>query len=238
MDIKDYEQQGETKHFWHLARFKFLAWLISQVPGDNLKIAAIGPGTGEELSLLAERGAVLGWEINERAAALARQAGWTIANFDISRQPPAESYDVICAFDVLEHIAGDRQTLANIKTGLKPGGYLLLTVPAYPWLFSSHDQALGHERRYTKKNLIKKLHEAGLVMVTIGYWNAWLFPLAVIIRLYKKIRPPQVVKSEAGRLPPLVNQIGLAILTSENYLIAKHFKFPFGLSLYVIAKKL
>lgn len=238
MDIKDYEQQGGAKHFWHLARLKFLAWLIGQVPGDNLRIASVGSGTGEELRLLAERGTVIGWEINERAASLAKQSGWAIANFDISQGESEDCYDLICAFDVLEHISNDTQTLININSCLKSKGYLLLTVPAHPWLFSSHDEALGHKRRYAKQDLVKKLQTADFQVELVGYWNTWLFPLIATIRLLKKIWPPSRPKSEAGRLPPIINQVGLAILKSENYLIANNFKFPVGLSLYAIAKKL
>jgi len=238
MDLKDYEQQGDIKHFWHLARLELLAWLINKIPGDNLNIASVGSGTGEELRLLTKRGTVIGWDINANAIALAKQLGFDIKNFDISHQVPSDNYDLVCAFDVLEHIKNDIQTLNNIQACLKPNGYLLLTVPAHPWLFSAHDQALEHERRYSRSDLIKKIQTAGFQIETVGYWNAWLFPLVAIIRLIKKIFPPKNIKSEAGHLPHIINQIGLAILRLENYLIAKKFKLPMGLSIYVVAKKI
>lgn len=237
MDLNDYKTSGGQIHFWHQARLGLLDWLIGQVPGDNLNMASVGSGSGEELELLAHRGSVVGWEINDRVIALAKQSDFTLENFDISQNVPPDHYDLIGAFDVLEHINDDLQTLKNINACLRPGGYLLLTVPAHPWLFSVHDLALKHERRYAKKDLTKKLQTAGFKIETIGYWNAWLFPLVVIVRLFKKIFPPKIIKSEAGPLPKIINELGLVILKAENWLISKNFKFPTGLSLYVVAKK-
>ncbi len=237
MDINDYQVSRGQLHFWHQARLGLLAWLIKQIPGNNLNIASIGSGTGEELNLLKKRGSVVGWDINKDALTLARQLGFVVKNFDISQNTPEDKYDLVCAFDVLEHLKNDLKALNNINACLKTNGYLLLTVPAHPWLFSAHDLALNHQRRYSRKELAKKLQTANFKIKTIGYWNAWFFPLITIIRLIKKFFPRTINKSEAKRLPKAINHLGFLVLKAENYLLTKNFKLPVGLSLYVVAKK-
>ncbi len=224
-------------HFWHRARLGLINYLLSKAP-TTTNIAAIGCGTGEELSVLAKHGQVVGYDINRDALALAAKQGLTTAHLNLETEDLPQSFDVITAFDVLEHLADDNAVFKRLNRGLKPNGYLLLTVPAYQWLFSSHDLALEHKRRYGKKELLQKLSKANFCVVEIAYWNCCLAPAIIGVRLLKKILPLKIHVSEAKTPPPILNWLGWQILSLENSLILLGCKLPWGISLYAVAKKI
>jgi 2-polyprenyl-3-methyl-5-hydroxy-6-metoxy-1,4-benzoquinol methylase len=98
-----------------------------------------------------------------------------------------KKFDLICLFDVLEHIKEDVQSLVILKDYLKPGAKLLLTAPAYPWMFSTHDANLGHYRRYTRRELLLKCKNTGYKIRYAGYMNMFLLPFMILIRFIDKI---------------------------------------------------
>lgn len=147
---------------------------------------------------------------------------------------PDGAYDLVALLDVLEHVEEDRASLAALGRKLAPGGRLLITVPAMPWLWSSHDEAHHHKRRYTRTGLGGTIAAAGLEVEQIGYFNALLFPLAVATRVLKA-----AVGGRAGddELPPRpVNALLHAVFASERHLIGRA-SLPFGLSLFAIARR-
>jgi SAM-dependent methyltransferase len=237
MDLHDYQVANGQFHFWHLARLGLINFLIKDIkPGSQ--ILSVGCGTGEELALLQTVGQVVGLDVNPETVALACQKGFEAKIFDLAKLTVEKPVDAIVAFDVLEHIADDQTALNNIYQSLRPQGFFILTVPAYDWLFSSHDQALEHYRRYSKQALINKLQTAGFKIERLGHWNTSLFLPVALIRLSKKIWGTHVIKSEAGPLPKIINELGLIILKAENWLISKNINLPWGLSIYVIAKRI
>jgi len=236
MDLADYRVNPATNHFWHRSRLELIDYLAGQA-GPAANIAAVGCGTGEELIALSKFGSVIGYDKQARALKPVADFDFELQQHDIEQSPLPVASDVVAVFDVLEHIADDHRALINLARSLKANGKLLITVPAYPWLMSSHDEALGHYRRYSRSVLRRRLSEAGFCLESCGYWNALLAPAIIIFRLLKKLLPPKTKQSEAAALPKIINTLGRLILTSEVIWLRFGGRLPWGISLYAIARK-
>jgi SAM-dependent methyltransferase len=145
-----------------------------------------------------------------------------------------QRFDLICVFDVLEHIEQDTETLIAIKQLLAKNGRILITVPAYQWLYSAHDEFLHHKRRYSATQLRKKFVAAGLRPVRISYFNTILFPLAVIVRLKDKLLGSP--SATGTKVPPApINKCFRTLFGAERFLLER-FNLPFGVSLLCVLK--
>lgn len=244
MDHKDYlaQQKVETDHFWYIARKQLIDRLLAAVYGQQTgarQILDIGCGTGTELPVLAKYGKVVGLDNNIDALGMVAARGFATVMCDLeNEQLPAASYDAVCAFDVLEHVDDDGRLMGEIFNSLKPGGYFIFTVPAFPWLFSSHDEAMGHFRRYSQVAIKKQLAAASFRSVKIGYWNVWLFLPVAIMRLVKRYLPrgQKAPQTEASNLPQRVNAFLRVVLNSEKHIFNASW-LPFGLTIYGIVQK-
>jgi len=241
MDYRDWQKlnQKAPEHFWYKARRILINDLLNlALPGKNpnRKIIEIGCGTGSQLPLLAQYGAVEGLDIVPESIELVKKSGWPARVFDIATEPlEKNSTEVIACFDVLEHIKDDASALKKIFEALKPNGILLFSVPAAPWLFGPHDKAASHCRRYSQKRIVAKIKASGLTLKTINYWNSWLFPVIALMRMIKKlINPQDRASSDTKPLPKFLNYSLYQILAAETKL---GFKLPWGLSLYGYAIK-
>ena len=141
-------------------------------------------------------------------------------------QYPDENFDVVCSFDVFEHIEKDKKAISEVYRVLKKGGFLIFTVPAFNFLYSAHDRALKHVRRYNKKTIYKLLIE--FRQLEISYWNSFLFIPLAFLRLMKKKSKP---KTDYFNLPPFIEKVFSKLLSIENQLIRNGYKLPLGLSL-------
>lgn len=141
-------------YWWPVGRdFTILLWLRKIWRGQNWRILDLGCGLGETTRKLESFGTVIGVDTAKEAVQMARERGLSqveVMNI-CSLSLPSDFFDLVTAFDVLEHIEDDQKALGEICRVLKKGGLFLLTVPACPWLWSFHDESLGHKRRYTKK---------------------------------------------------------------------------------------
>ena len=188
--------------------------------------------------MLARFGRVCAIEPNAEARALAAKKG----DFDIrdGRLPDGlpfapGSFDLIAALDVVEHLDDDVASLRGLADVLRPDGRMLITVPAFAFLWSEHDVQHHHKRRYTKAGLLRVVSDAGLAPVTASYFNTWLFPLAAAVRMIKKLLGIKGVDDDA--MPPAVlNRLLTAIFASERGLIGR-LPLPFGLSILMICRK-
>jgi SAM-dependent methyltransferase len=129
------------------------------------------------------------------------------------------AYDLVALLDVLEHVDEDRASLVSIAQRLKPGGRILLTVPAHPWMWSAHDEVNHHKRRYTKKGFRNVIEEAGLKVELLSWFNSLLFPVAAAARLAGRVTGKQ---DSDDKLPPAP--------------VNKAFEFLFGLERYAIGR--
>lgn len=242
MDYHDY-QINKKADFWHRARFEFLAYLLEKhLPSGSTPILDIGSGTGFLLPLLKRFGPVTAVDNSPEAVQIARAHGITVIKKDIKDfgiNP--EEFGAVTAFDVLEHLNEDLACVKKIFRGLKTGGCILATVPAYQFLFGPHDIALEHQRRYSKKQLIALLDSAGFEIVEAGYWNFLLFPLEAAFRIIKKItckiKKPKPEQSESHLFPPIIDNFLHQILGLDLSLIKSGLSLPFGLTTYAIGRK-
>jgi SAM-dependent methyltransferase len=234
-----YQQMAELddRHWWYRARRQIIADLIrreAQLPKDA-QILEIGCGTGHNLSMLAGFGHVEGLELDDEARALSeKRLGRKIMSSPLPELAgvPDRHYDLIGAFDVIEHIENDVAALASIATKLKPGARFIMTVPAHQWMWTAHDVANHHKRRYSKQRLRQLIEQSPMNLERIGYFNSLLFPLAVVERTASKLRG----KDNADvTLPPApVNRLFETVFAAERHLVGR-LPLPPGLSLFAVA---
>jgi SAM-dependent methyltransferase len=233
-----YQQMAELddRHWWYRARRRILAELIrreANLPADA-RILEIGCGTGHNLSMLGGFGHIDGLELDDEAAALSeKRLGRKVMRSPLPAlaEVPGD-YDLIGAFDVIEHIDDDTAALAAIATKLKSGGKFIMTVPAHPWMWTAHDVANHHKRRYSKAALRKLVEGSPMRLDKIGYFNSLLFPLAVAQRAASKLRSKDNGDVSLPAAP--LNRSLEAVFASERYLVGR-LPLPPGLSLFAVA---
>ncbi|UWQ11765.1 class I SAM-dependent methyltransferase [Aliiroseovarius crassostreae] len=232
-------QEIEAEHWWFVARRKIIATVLERHirPGPEAQILEAGCGTGGNLSLLQGFGALDAFEYDEFARNMAQaSSGLTIPFGALPNEIPFgdKHYDVIALFDVLEHIELDRAALEALSGRLSPQGAIFLTVPAFQALWSRHDEAHHHFRRYTKSTLLSVAQQAGLKVEFQFYFNSLLFPVALGLRGAKAL-----TGSEApdDALPgPMLNRALQAVFATERHLVGR-LPMPVGLSLGAVLRR-
>ncbi|MFN3388837.1 MAG: class I SAM-dependent methyltransferase [Allosphingosinicella sp.] len=234
--VYDRMAELDERHWWYRARRRILADLIAReiaLP-QNARILEIGCGTGHNLEMLRAFGRVDGIEIDGAARAVAaRRLGHAILDAPLPALPgvPERAYDLVAILDVLEHVEEDVAALRSIARRLKPGGRILITVPAFPWMWSAHDEVNHHKRRYTRAALRKAVAEAGLKIEMLSWFNSLLFPLAAAARLAGRVTGK---KDSDDALPPRpVNALFEALFGLERYALGR-VPLPPGVSLVAI----
>lgn len=229
----------DQEHWWFVARRRILANLIERVvePPHGARILEVGCGTGHNLEMLADFGTVDACELDATARELASlRLGRPVLEVklpDISMFKP-ESYDLIALLDVLEHVADDLGALNAIRTLLKPGGALVLTVPANQWMWSAHDVAHHHFRRYSKPRLAELFERTGYTVQLHSYFNSLLFPAIAAARLIGKIRGRDSADDALPSAP--VNAALEGVFGLEAGLIGR-VPMPFGVSLVAVLRR-
>ena len=233
-----FQQMAELdeRHWWYRARRKIIAELIRRETSlpQNARILEIGCGTGHNLSMLGGFGHVDGLELDDEAAALSeKRLGRKVMRSPLPAldEVPGD-YDLIGAFDVIEHIEDDHAALAAIATKLKTGGKFMMTVPAHPWMWTAHDVANHHKRRYSKRALRALVEGSPMRLDKIGYFNSLLFPLAVAERAVSKLRGKD--DGDVSLPPAPLNGTLEAVFAAERYLVGR-LPLPPGLSLFAVA---
>jgi SAM-dependent methyltransferase len=239
MDRIVYERMAahDTTHWWYRARRDILADYLARYAGlpKDARILEIGCGTGHNLPMLAQFGAVDAIEIDETARAKASERlGKPVGTAplpELSGVAPG-SYDLVAVLDVIEHVEDDVAALKAIANCLKPGGKILITVPAHQWMWSAHDVVNHHKRRYSKGTLTAALKAAGLEWHKLRWFNSLLFPAAVAARMAGRLTG----KDDSDESPPskLLNTIFEAVFGLERHLVGR-VPLPPGLSIIVLA---
>ncbi len=238
MDRMIYDRMAEhdSTHWWYRARRDILASVVSRkvrLP-QEARILEIGCGTGHNLAMLANFGSVDAIEIDETSAAIAVAR----LNKPVSdaRLPelngiPKGAFDMVALLDVLEHIEDDQAALIAIAERLKPGGTILLTVPQHPWMWSGHDVANHHFRRYTKATLRQVVSKAGLKFDLLTHFNSLLFPLAAADRLVARVSKREGSDDALPAKP--VNALFETVFGFERHLVGRVPMSP-GVSLLAL----
>ncbi|MFD1787663.1 methyltransferase domain-containing protein [Sphingomonas floccifaciens] len=229
----------DSTHWWYRARRDILSAYVAryaQLPKDA-RILEIGCGTGHNLPMLASYGEVDAIEIDDAAREIAsKRLGKAVGTAPLPELAGVErsSYDMVAVLDVIEHIEDDVAALRAMGEALKPGGKILIAVPAHQWMWSAHDVVNHHKRRYSKATLDKAIRDAGLTHNGLRWFNSLLFPVAVAARVAGKLTG----KDDSDDSPPAkpVNAILQTVFRLERHLLGRVPLTP-GLSLITLASK-
>lgn len=241
---------AEEKHFWFVARNKLISAMVRKAFVDlkePARILEVGCGTGNVLRELVKefpQAAVVGMDLFHEGLRFAKQrVSCPLIQADLALPPFSSPFDLVGLFDVLEHIKEDQGVLRQVFQLVKPGGWLLITVPANPNLWSYFDIASHHERRYTRELLISRVISSGFSVDFVSHYFAATFPLVWLNRRIMGNTPDiennsvhQDAESEL-RIIPVINDILREILGLEAAWLSRGKHLPFGSSLVLLARK-
>lgn len=249
VDPQEYERvhSAEERHFWYRGLHALaLDQLNRSLRAENSSredprsrplVLDAGCGPGGFTAKVATFAQVIGIDFSELALRLAARRGVSaLARGSVLALPLRDaSVDAIVSLDVLYHAAvtDDLEALREMRRVVKPGGSILLNLPAHPWLTSSHDAMIHGARRYSKSRLREMAQEAGLQIVRLGYWNSTLFPALALFRLATRNRPPT---SDVSLPPAPINALLTSLLRCEAWLF-RWLPLPPGLSLFVVLRR-
>jgi SAM-dependent methyltransferase len=231
----------EERHWWYAGMravsFALLDPLLARGAGPPPLILDAGCGSGNVLTHLARRGRAVGVDVSEEAVRLSRGRGVRVVRGSVLGLPFAEAaFDVVTSFDVIYHswVEDDRAAVGELARVLKPGGLLLLRVPALEWLRRAHDDAVMTRHRYTRGELVRLLEGAGLAVLRASYCNTLLLPLVLLRSVLDRLSASRA--SDLAPLPrPLERAFG-ACLRAEARLL-RRLSLPVGASVLALARK-
>lgn len=240
MEKKFAEQYGELEqwHWWFRGRRKVLETILQHELTDAKRrsILSVGCGPAEGLKWLipfaGEEGKVVGFDVEPaHARRLPPQVEFTVGTLEDVPFADA-SFDLVLALDVLEHLDDDRAGLKEAVRLVKPGGLLLITVPALPSLWGGQDVVSEHRRRYTKRTLTRLFDDVGLVDYQVNYFNTLLFPPTALVRWSRRaLGLKDRARSDfEGSRPGLINEVLAQVFSAESRLI-NYTSMPIGVSL-------
>ena len=226
----------EKENWWYKNRRTVISIFLSGNSFD--KILDYGCGTGVTTQSLKKFGTVFGTDKSQFAMEKAKSNKIKTIKFDLVNSTDStelfETFDLITLFDVLEHIENDNHALMHLYKLLKKKKFLLLTVPAFSFLWSDHDTALSHYRRYTKKSLSEVLDKSGFKIIRISYFTTWIFPFITLYRILTRWK-----KTNSSSLQPLPEKLNNLVVKSfnlENDLLKKR-NLSVGNSIICLAQK-
>lgn len=232
--------EREQNYWWHLGRLRIIQTYVELLRGDKepLDILNVGCGTGGTITMLERFGPTKNVDISDEAIRFMNQKGYNEITKVKAIALPFEDkvFDMVGAFDVLEHIEEDVKALKEWKRVLKPNGAILITVPAYQWLWSNHDVSLHHKRRYNLKRLRKTVRQAGLSLDKTSYAIVFSLPLVVGFRFLNKILRRQIIsESSYVDVPSWMNRFFTYLLYVEAHL-HKIISLPAGTSIVAVIR--
>ena len=229
-------------HWWYRARRALVADLLAGRLAPGARVIDVGCGTGDNLPALeaAAGRTVVGVELSPYAIRRAPRSADGAVRVGVSRaeQLPfsAGCADLVTSMDVIEHLDDDA-ALAEYHRVLRPGGLVLLTVPAYRWLWSAHDDWAAHLRRYTRPMLLDAVERAGFRPLRTTYFNSFLVPPAAVMRRTPVRHLLTVQQDEVGAASPLVDRVMTALAAGERRWARTGRSLPFGLSIATVAAR-
>ena len=219
----------ENNHWWHNHKRRLILQLVSKYSTEIGTVVDIGAGTAKLLSELKQKGwKVTGIDGELEAVKWAKKRGVTIKHHNLNSRLPfdANSFDLVISLDVLEHVKNDKQLLIEMKRVVKPGGIILITVPAHQWLYSYWDKMLGHFRRYAKGDLIKLCRQVKLRLVLLSFYSSFFLLPAIFVRLFKSQNKKQEVSDFQTTPLPFISIPILNFFGKIERLLIKLIKLP------------
>jgi ubiquinone/menaquinone biosynthesis C-methylase UbiE len=240
-DAHDTLDKIQSRSFWFRGRNDLITRIVAQHAGASRRILEIGCGTGYVLNAIAEtipEAELVGSEIYVNALSLAsrRLSGRAeLLQMDARHLPYREEFDLVCAFDVIEHIDDDTAVIAEMSRATKANGTIMITVPQHPILWSAVDEVSGHKRRYRRNELADKCRAAGLKVIVNSSFVSTLLPLMAMARLSRAQKHGPYANDLVP--PSFVNSLFESTLKMESWLIANGVRFLVGGSTIVLAHK-
>lgn len=210
---------------------------------EPFRVLDVGCGTGGNRALLEEFGEVWGVDSAASAVRFAHDRGWprVILGSATDLPVPDASFDLVTALGVIEHVPDDERMLRELHRVTKPGGHILLMTSAHPWLWSVHDDAVHHQRRYGKRQFQERISGAGWVIEQLSYINAFLFPPIAVIRLLQRLVPSRPAEEEQEMsgffIPPFGLNRALEGLLSLEGTLMSFGNLPVGVGLLCRARR-
>ncbi len=240
-ELYEAHERLEDTHWWFEGRRRVLRQVLHRhlLPRASRRLLDVGCGTGGMFPLLQEFGEVTGAEASPDALARARRRfpALRVEPCALPDELPAGTWDVVTAFDVLEHLDEPIASLRSLRARLPFDGQVVVTVPAFQFLWSHHDDANHHRRRYSRLELVSHLSSAGLRVTWVSYFNTLLFPAVAAARLLERLRPkPEAVGADLEATPEPANALLTRLFGSERLALG-HGRLPFGVSLVAVAQR-
>ena len=241
MKQDEYKRLYDFEHFywWHVGRRDIARTLLKIFfQTKTNQVLEIGCGTGGNMEMLSTFGEVTGLDPSEEALQFCKARGQN--NVVLGRAEKTgfetESFDIVVALDVFEHIENEGAAFQESFRILKKGGYLIATVPAYQFLWSEHDEALGHKRRYRTSEFSDKLRGVGFEIVKTSYLITFLFPGILVYRMWRNVVSSKNKKTSYVVVSSWLNHFFIVLLRWEAFFL-RFLNFPFGTSIICIARK-
>lgn len=231
----DTMSQSEDRHWWYLAKRNLVTAHLDAL-GPATRCLDVGCGGGAMVAEAGRSRSAYGVDLSNQALAYARSRGLTrLVRAEAGSLPFApRSFDAATLLDVLEHHACPEQLLTEIRKVLSPGGVLVITVPAFQWMWSYADHVLGHYRRYTRDTLRAELLVSGFTVQRLTYFHSWLLPVAWTFRKLRTLIG-STDSADDFEVPEILNRI-LFRLSQVEARLMRHHDLPFGLSVLAIAR--
>ena len=241
----------EQDYWWHVGKRAIVYSLLNRyLPRNKSKqerrALDLGCGTGLNLDHLSDYAQPVGTDFSEEALHFCLERGHNLlCKADAAELPfPDKQFDIITALDVIEHLDDDLDALTELRRVLRPGGLLIISVPAYPALWTYWDDILGHRRRYTTGAMREVVSRSGLRVRKVSYSNAIILPPVVLVRILKSMRQKAAeARSESKDpetdfmpVPGFVNKLLIVYYRMEARLL-KRYRLPFGLSVVCVAQR-
>lgn len=235
----------EDAYWWYVGMRRIIFSMVEGYcsPNGRWRILDAGCGTGATLHRLGRYGDAVGIDIAPEALYFCRERGLQprqLAQSSVTALPfPGSLFDLVTSFDVLSYLEDDRPGFRELNRVLKKGGWLLVNLPAFPFLHGGHDLAVGTKRRFTRPTLCRRMEEAGFRVIKLSYVNSLLFPAVAAVRLWKRGARPKSARAQSDLtpLPPLLNGALAAVLFAEAALL-RAIDFPFGVSVMGLGQKM
>jgi SAM-dependent methyltransferase len=226
----------ENSYWWYRARREIICDVVSHHLQSGAEIVDYGCGTGATAVKLRDSGfRVTAADVSEPSLGACRVAN--LPTIDLRQQRiPAASADAVLACDVIEHVENDIELLVELRQALRPAGRLIMTVPAYEFLWSGEDYVSEHFRRYTRPMLLERVASAGYTPVWCSYFNTLLSPLVAATILGKRLFfPRDMYRSNISPLPRWQNELLYKVFAWERSILGE-IRFPFGTSILLVAR--
>jgi len=233
----------EAGHFWFRSRNRLIIWALKRYFPEAENFLELGCGTGFVLMglerafphLQLSGGDAYSVGLKYASDRLSRTA---LYQLDAKSVPFEGEFDVVGAFDVLEHVEDDVAMLFSMRNAIKLGGGALITVPQHPFLWSALDECSCHKRRYSRQDLLKKVKSAGFEIVRVTSFVTSLFPFMMLSRFIQKKKPKENFDAFMEfKINPVLNRFLEGFLKIEGQLLKTGLSFPVGGSLLMVAKR-